>query len=510
MPTRRSAILVGLLLTLGLAAMDSTIVATAIPSIVHDLGGFSLFAWVFSVYLLTQAVTTPVYGKLADLYGRKPVLFAGVLIFIAGSVLSGLSWDMVALIAFRGLQGFGAGCIQPVANTIVGDLYTVEERARIQGLLSGVWGVAAVVGPAIGGLFSQYLSWRGIFYINVPIAAMALLIVGRHLHEDVAHRRHRIDVAGAALLLAGVGLLILGLLEGGVQWPWLSGPSLGVFAASAGALAAFVAQERRAAEPIIPSWTFGRRLLVGANLSGGILGLLLIGLTTFLPTFDQGVLGSGAVVAGFALAAMSVGWPMMSALSGQMYLRIGFRDTALCGAVVTVIASLLFVSLPPGAPVGVTAAYSFVLGMGLGLVSTPVVVGIQSVVGWDRRGVVTGANMFTRRLGSAVGAAVFGGIANATLAGWFRHAPASVAARLPPSLNAATTVVGSGSHLPPAVAGYVRQGLYLGVHRVFLGLAAAAVVGVLALGLTPRKWRALTFPEAREMEVGRRRGAEKG
>ncbi|MGH9063532.1 MAG: MDR family MFS transporter [Acidimicrobiales bacterium] len=495
--TARTKVFVALILTLALSAMDSTIVATAIPSIVHDLGGFSLFAWVFSVYLLAQAVTIPVYGKLADLYGRKPVLVVGTLVFLAGSILSGLSWSMVALIAFRGLQGVGAGSIQPIANTIVGDLYTVEERAHIQGYLSGVWGVAAVVGPAIGGFFAQYLTWRAIFYINVPIGAVALYMISRHLHEQVARRRHRIDVAGSGLLAAGVGLLILGLLEGGVQWPWVSAPSLGVFGVAAAALGAFVGQERRAAEPMIPPWAFGRRLLAGANLGAGVIGLLTIGLTTFLPTFDQGVLGASAVVAGFALAAMSLGWPVMSGLSGRLYLRIGFRDTALIGSVVTVAAAVLFVSLPAGAPVWETAAASFLLGVGLGLMSTPLIVGVQSVVGWERRGVVTGANLFTRMLGSAVGAAVFGAIANGTLARWFRHAPAALAGQLPRSVDAASTVLGGGgSHLSGPAAAYVRQGLYLGLHRVFLALAAAAAVGVVVLVWTPRQFRALTFAPA--------------
>ncbi len=491
--SRRTLILIGLLLTLALSAMDSTIVATAIPSIVHDLGGFSLFAWVFSVYLLTQAVGAPVYGKLADLYGRKPVLVGGVLIFLAGSILSGLSWDMVALIAFRGLQGIGAGSIQPIATTIVGDIYTVEERAKIQGWLSSVWGFSAIVGPAIGGFFSEYLTWRAIFYINLPIGALALLMVSRHLHEQVERRRHRIDLAGAGLLVGGVALLIFGLLEGGVSWPWGSAQSVATFVAAALVVGGFMVWERRAPEPIIPPWAFGRRLLTGANASAGILGLLVIGLTTFLPTFDQGVLGASAVVAGFALAAMSVGWPIMSGFSGRLYLRIGFRDSALIGAAVALGASLVFVSLPPTAPVGETAGASLLMGAGLGLLSTPMIVGIQSVVGWERRGVVTGAYMFMRGVGSAVGAAIFGSIANATLAGWFRHAPPAVAAHLPRSLNATATVLGARTRLPPVAIAYVRRGLYLGVHHIYLGLAAAAALGILAVACTPRRWRTLAF-----------------
>lgn len=499
----RGRVLVGLMLTMGLAAMDTTIVATAIPSIVRDLGGFALFAWVFSIYVLAQAVTIPVYGKLADLHGRKPVLIAGTLIFLAGSVLSGLAWNMVALIVFRGVQGLGAGAIQPVVTTLAGDLYTVEERARVQGWLSSVWGISAVVGPALGGLFAEYASWRWIFYINVPLGAAALFMIVTYLHEDVTHRRHRIDYGGAALLALGTGLFIFGLLEGGVQWPWLAGQSVGVFVAAALALFAFTWQERRAAEPVLPPWVFGSRLLVGANLASLSLGLLSIGLTTFLPTYAQGVLGVGAVVAGFILAAMSITWPLASTLSGRLYLRIGFRDSALIGALFALLSGLIFVALPRSAPLWAPTAGSLVMGAGLGLLSTPLIVGLQSVVGWNRRGVVTGANMFTRQLGQAIGAAMFGSVANAVLASWFHHAPARIAGQLPASVNAASKVLGGGVHsLSPAAVSYIRQGLYLATHQVFVVLAIVACAGIAALLLTPRHFARLRFEDEGESGIG--------
>jgi EmrB/QacA subfamily drug resistance transporter len=490
----RWKVLAGLMLTMGLAAMDTTIVATAIPAVVRDLGDFSLFAWVFSVYVLAQAVTIPIYGKLADLFGRKPVLIAGILIFIAGSMLSGIAWNMPALIVFRGFQGLGAGAIRPMVSTLAGDLYTLEERARIQGWLSSVWGISAIVGPTIGGLFAEYATWRWIFYINLPIGALALWIIATCLHERVTRRRHHIDYPGAALLAIGAGLLIFGLLEGGVRWPWLSPPSLGVFAAALSALVALVWQERRAAEPIVPLWVFRRRLLLGANLATAALGMLAIGLTTFLPTYAQGVLGVNAVVAGFILAAMSLGWPLASALSGRLYLRIGFRDAALVGAVACLVSGLVFVALPESAPLWPTVVGSFVMGAGLGLLSTPLLVGVQSVVGWNRRGVVTSATMFTRQLGQAVGAAILGGVANAALADWFRSAPAAIAQQLPDPADAASQALGDGaSSLSAAATAYVRQGLALATHQVFVGLAIAALVGVLLLLATPRRFEQLRF-----------------
>ncbi len=489
----RSRILVGLVLAMGLAAMDTTIVATAIPSIVSDLGGFALFTWVFSIYVLAQAVTIPIYGKLADLYGRKPLLIAGTLVFLAGSMLSGMAWNMVALIVFRGIQGIGAGAIQPIVMTLAGDLYDIRERARVQGWLSSVWGISAVIGPAIGGFFSQYASWRWIFYINIPLGLLVVFIIGKSLHERVERHEHRIDYAGSALLALGVGLLILELLEGGVDWPWISLPSVLVVAFALIAIAAFIWQESRAAEPALPLWVFSRRLVLGANLATFGLGVVSIGLLTFLPTFAQGVLGVDAVVAGFILAAMSISWPIFSTLSGRLYLRFGFRDTALIGAVIAVIAGFMFVSLTPAASIWFTTLGSFVMGAGLGLIATPLIVGIQSVVGWNRRGVVTGSNMFARQLGQALGAAIFGSVVNTALAVWFQQAPASIAARLPSSINVTSQAPGGASGLSAEVAAYVRQGLYVATHQVFWALTVVAIATVLVTLLMPRHFASLRF-----------------
>lgn len=484
-PAHRTSILAGLMMMMGLTAMDSTIVATAIPSIVHDLGGFSLFPWVFSLYLLAQAATVPIYGKLADQYGRKPVLMFAALLFLLGSILSGLSWGMVPLVVFRGIQGLGAGGIMPIATTVVGDLYSVEERARVQGLLSSVWGISAVIGPAIGGLLVQYASWHWIFYINMPLGAAALWQIQSYLHENVAHRRHRIDFQGSALLLTGMVLIILDLLEGGVGWRWQSTPSVLVMAAGVIALAGFVAVELRAQEPVLPLWVFQDRFLVGANLGSMMVGLMSIGLSSFLPTFVQGVQGATPLIAGFALAAMSIGWPLASSQAGKLYLKVGFQRTALLGGVVTVVAGLLFASLGVGSTPPEAAAVSFVLGCGLGLMSTSLVVAVQASVDWGRRGVVTGANMFTRNVGSAVGAAVFGSILNGRLLATLSRAPAHIKASLPSGLNAASLSVGNQLHVPAAVRAFVAAALDFGVHGVFLALLAASVLGVLVVMIMP-------------------------
>jgi MFS family permease len=437
-------------------------------------------------------VTVPVYGKLADLYGRRPVLLAGVVIFLAGSVLCGLAWNMGSLIAFRGIQGLGAGAILPISMTVVGDLYTVAERARIQGWLSGVWGVAAVVGPAIGGLFAEYLTWRWIFYVNLPIGLLAVFMVGTRLRERVVRRRHKLDLAGSLLVFAGTSLLVFGLLEGGVRWGWRSPQSVAVFAAAALMLAAFVHQERRAAEPTVPGWVFARRIPLGSALGNAVIGVLLIGMTTFLPTYVQGVHGTSTLVAGMVLAAMSLGWSVSSTFSSRLYLRLGFRDAAVIGMTLAALGGLALGLLPGSAPLAGVVVASLVLGAGIGLPSTSLMVGMQSVIGWERRGVATGASMFTRMLGSAIGAAALGGVANSTLAGWFRQAPAGLRGRLP-SVNAASDVLGGGSRAGAVVADYVRQGLDLASHRVFHVLAVVAVLGIAAVLVAPRRFRTLRF-----------------
>lgn len=481
------------MLTMALAAMDSTIVATAIPSIVKDLGGFSLFPWVFSVYLLVQAVTVPIYGKLADLYGRKPMLLIGTGIFLAGSALSGISWNMVALIAFRGLQGIGAGAIMPITSTVAGDLYTVKERGRIQGYLSSVWGVSAVIGPAIGGFFAQYLTWRWIFYINIPIGLLAAFVISRYLRERIERREHRIDVRGSVLMVAGVGLLIFGMLQGGVAWRWFSWQSGAIFAAAVVGLGAFWAGERRHPEPILPTWIVSEPALLRPNIATLAAGAVTIGLSSFLPLFSEGVMGTGAVVAGFVLAVMSIGWPIASSQSARLYMRIGFRNTGLIGSGLAVLSGVMFVSLSESAHPWQAAIASFVMGAGLGLTVTPLLVGIQSIVDWGRRGVVTGANMFGRAIGQTVGVALYGAIVNSTLTGWLAGAPPQIARHLPGSLSVTAAAIGgtatSGGHLPPAVEAYIRQGLYNGVHLVFWGITILAVLTLVVVLTIPSPLR---------------------
>ncbi len=412
----RGPILIALMVTTGLVAIDSTILATAVPTIVNELGGFASFPWLFSVYLLAQAVSVPVYSKLADTVGRKPIILVGITLFLLGSVLSGFAGTMMALIIFRAVQGLGAGAVQPISITIVGDLYTLKERAKVQGYLASVWAVSSVVGPTLGGVFSQYVSWRWIFFVNIPLCIAAAWLLARTYHERVERVRHRLDYLGAALLTVALTLIILGVLEGGQAWAWNSPVSFAVFAAGALLFVAFVFAERRAEEPVLPLWVLSRRLLGVSSLIALAVGGILLGLTSYVPTFLEGVLGVPPLEAGLALAALTIGWPISASISGRLYLRRGFRFTIVVGSVITAVSALTLAVAASRPSIIVVAVLCFGVGFGLGLVSTPSLIAAQGSVEWNERAVVTGANLFSRSIGSALGIAIFGAIANGVFA----------------------------------------------------------------------------------------------
>jgi EmrB/QacA subfamily drug resistance transporter len=450
--SERGPVLAAVMMSTGLIAIDSTIIATAVPSIVKDIGGFTEFPWLFSVYLLAQAVSVPIYGKLNDLYGRKPVMLFGIALFLLGSILCGLAWGIAPLIAFRLVQGLGAGAIMPTAITIVGDIYSVRERSRVQGYLASVWGVASVVGPTLGGVFSEWVSWRWIFFVNIPICLLAGMMIMRRFQERVERRKPVIDFRGATLLTAGLTLVILGVLEGGQAWAWDSPISVTILGAGLVLLVAFGLVERSAPEPVLPLWIFRRRLLVTSGQLAVGVGAILLGLSSYIPVYAQDVLGTGPLVAGLALGALTIGWPISASQAGKVYLRIGFRATALIGSALVLAGVAQLLRLSQESSVYEVGAYCLVIGLGLGLTAAPTLIAAQSSVGWTERGVVTGSNIFLRSLGSAVGAAVFGAIANA--------------------------VVGTGAVDPARLTD--------AVHRIFIGMVLVSAVMVVLAALIPR------------------------
>ena len=410
--SERGAVLMALMLTTGLIAIDATILATAVPSVVKDLGEFNQFPWLFSVYLLAQAVSVPIYSKLADTIGRKPVILAGVALFLLGSILGAVAWNMTSLIVFRVIQGLGAGAAAPMSMTIVGDIYTVEERALVQGYIASVWAMSSVIGPALGGVFSQFASWRWIFIVNIPLCLIAAWAIIRSYHEQVEPRQHRIDYAGAALLTVGLTAVILTLLEGGNAWAWQSVPSIASFAVGFAALAWFVFVERRAAEPIVDLTILARPLILTTTLVSLGVGALMIGVTSFVPTYLENALNAPPLVSGAAVAALTLGWPLAASTAGRIYMRRGFRVTILIGSAIALLGTIALAATGPYPNPVTVAAVSFVIGFGLGWTAAPTLIAAQASVDWDERGVVTGVNVFARSAGSAVGVAIFGAIAN--------------------------------------------------------------------------------------------------
>ncbi|WP_053764233.1 MULTISPECIES: MFS transporter [Streptomyces] len=476
---RRGAVVAALMLSMALAALDSTVVSTAVPQIVGDLGGFSVFSWLFSGYLLAVTVTLPVYGRLSDTFGRKPVLVVGASLFLLGSLLCALAWNMWALIAFRIVQGLGGGALQGTVQTLAADLYPLEERPKIQAKLSTVWALSAVAGPAVGGLLAAYADWRWIFLLNLPVGGLALWLIVRHLHEPAraAGARARVDWAGALAVFACGGVLLTALVQGGVAWPWLSPPSIALFGTGLVLVALVVVVERRSAEPIIPGWVWRRRTIAAVNLALGALGLLMVAPTVFLPTYAQSVLGLGAVAAGFVLSVWTLSWPVSAALSQHVYRRIGFRNTAMLGIGTATLILLAFPFLPYPGQAWQPALLMLLLGGALGLFQLPLIVGVQSTVDWDERGTATASILFCRQIGQTLGAALFGAVANGVLAGRLGSG----------SLDAIAHGIGTG-----AASEATRRAVADAVHAVYLGAACAAALAFLVLlVLAPRRFPVL-------------------
>jgi EmrB/QacA subfamily drug resistance transporter len=401
--THRPLTTLALALCLFMAALEMTVVSTAMPTVVSELGGIQRYAWVFTAYMLSSTITVPIYGKLADLYGRKPVLLFGTGLFLAGSVASGLSTSMTQLIVWRTVQGLGAGAMQPVALTIIGDIYTVQERARVQGAFSAVWGVAGLVGPLTGGLIVKYLSWHWVFFINVPVGVGVMALLVAFFHEQVQRKPQRLDIAGALLLSAGVVALLFGV-QG-------LGHNLLELAVGAALLVAFVLVERKVAEPVIPMGIFKIPAIAISSVAGALFSAGMFGATTYVPLYVQGVLGGSATLAGGMITPMIVGWPVASLVAGRLLLKTGFRPLIVGGLGLSALGTaLMALFLRAGAPLLVPQVGMGLFGIGLGFASTALLIAVQTSVGWELRGVATASNMFFRTIGGALGVGLMGGV----------------------------------------------------------------------------------------------------
>ena len=472
---RRGMVLAAALMATFMAAVESTIVATAMPTIVADLGGFRLFSWVFAAYLLTMAVTVPVYGRLADLYGRKRVFFAGTGVFLVGTTLCGFARSMMVLIIFRAIQGVGAGAIQPVAVTILGDIYTPAERARVQGYSSSVFGVSAIVGPALGAFIVEHLHWALVFWVNLPIGLASMLMFALYLRENVAHRGRRVDYLGSVLLTLGIGTAMLALVQG------MRLGAAGIAVASAIATAAFfllAVHEARTPDPIVPFRLWRNRVIALANLGVFGTGSAMMGVSAFLPAYVQGVMGRGPGVAGFALGCQSVSWMFATIVAGRLMVRTSYRLSAGIGAAALFAGGALLVLLTPASGVWLAAGGSFVMGIGMGFCNPAFLVSIQASVEWGERGVATGANMFMRTFGQAFGAAVFGAVVNFGVHARVPYAGDAVNKLLQPGLR---NELGTGQ------LARLTQAFAASMHEVYWLVVAIAVAVMAVAALFPAR-----------------------
>jgi EmrB/QacA subfamily drug resistance transporter len=512
---RRWAVTAGVLTGMFLAALEATVVGTAMPTVIAALGGLNHYSWVFSAYLITSTVTVPVWGKLSDLYGRRLLYQIGIAVFLVGSALSGMSGSMTQLIVFRAIQGLGAGALVPLGMTIIGDIFTVTERARMQAYFSGVWGFSSVIGPVLGGFITDQWSWRWVFYINLPVGLAAALIIGLALKEPARQERPSIDYAGAALLTAAITLLMLALVEGGASLSaLLSARNLELVGGAAILFALFVWVERRAADPLIPFKLFRNRVVTVSVVAGFLAGVGMFGAISFVPLFAQGALGATATEAGSLLTPLLLSWVGMSIIGGRLLLRVGFRPTCIVGFALMTFGFVLLSSYQIDTARRWLYVDLILIGAGLGLTMLTLLIAVQQSVARSQLGIATSLNQFSRSIGGAVGVAVMGAVLTAGLAARLGEVAQSGqgvltierAAELAANPNALIDPQARAA-LTPAALDALRRAMAGAIHNVFwVGTVLAALALLVCLYL-PRAGDGSTAPPTEDeccAEIGER------
>ncbi|MFE6053539.1 MDR family MFS transporter [Kitasatospora sp. NPDC056446] len=490
-----------LLLAMLLAALDQTIVSTALPTIVSDLGGLDHLSWVVTAYMLAATAATPLWGKLGDMYGRKRFFQASIVIFLLGSVLCGIAQGMGELIAFRALQGLGGGGLMVLSQAIVGDLVPPRDRGRYQGLFGAVFGVTSVLGPLLGGLFVDHLSWRWVFYINLPIGIAALLVIAAVLHSREVRREHRIDYPGTVLIAAVATCLVLMTSLGGTTWAWNSWQIVGLGVLGLVLLLVFVLVERAAVEPVLPLRLFRSRTFSLVAVISFVIGFAMFGALTYLPTFLQVVMRVSPTMSGIHMLPMVLGMLLTSIGSGQIVARTGhYRVFPIAGTAVTTVGLLLLSRLDEHTGTAEMSAYFLVFGLGLGLVMQVLVLIVQNSVGYEDLGVATAGATFFRSIGASFGVSIFGTIFASGLKD--RLADALAGVPLPPGFR--PEAIAADPRVVPRLPAAVQAGVYHAyaesITRVFLYAVPVAVVAfVLSLFLREQKLRStVTAPDLSE------------